>query len=253
MTVTLDCTLVVSLRELRQAIASVVMHAEPTKTGDEISKLSRVRITAGQSEMLLAATNTTTTTTALAAVTIDEDSRAERFAADDGVFSVDVLPGALRGLLQTFRVDRPTADAEDAYAEVKLTDSRLTLTDVNALLPGMSTTLPLLDLTDSFPDVVGILSRTFASASASPQAKPLVSEAKPLALFRHAATAYSQPLTFEATGTVESRGWAVWCGPQFSGLISSTDPSGNSLGRRDQDRHAHFTRLGIADNVRRIS
>lgn len=250
MAVTLECTLTVSLRELRQAIASVVVHAEPTKTGDEISKLSRVRVTAGKDELLFAATNTVTT--ALAAVTIDEDSRAQRFAADDGVFSVDVMPGALRGILTTFKVGRTTADAEDAYAEVKLTSDWLTLTDTDGLLPGMSTTLPLIGLSDSFPDVIGVLGRTFGSAMGTPQAKPLISEAKPLALFRHAATAYQAALTFEPTGTAESRGFAVWCGPLFQGLISSSDPSGNSLGHRDTERQTILRRLGLDQAVRRI-
>ena len=55
MTVTTKCTLTVSLRELRQAVTAVVPHAEPTKSGDEISKLSRIRLTAGTGELLVMA------------------------------------------------------------------------------------------------------------------------------------------------------------------------------------------------------
>ena len=243
MAVTLECTLTVSLRQLRAAVKAVVPHCEPTKTGDEISQLARVRLTAGKNELLVSATNTKTT--ARAAVEIDEDSRDERFAADDGVFSVDVAPGILRTALAAFKVGAAKADGEDSYAEVVLTPAHIAITDVDALLPGLSMVIPALDLVDGFPDIAGILQRAFGSASGSPQAKPLIADKGPLALFQHAAGAYGRPLTFEATGTAESRGFAVWCGPQFAGLLSSEDPSGESLGRRDAERHTHLKRLGL--------
>ena len=255
MAVTLECELVVGLRALRQAIAAVVPHAEPTKTGDEISKLSRVRITAGKDELLVMATNSVTV--AMAAVEIEEDSRSERFAADDGIFSIDAMPGHIRSILASFKVSRPTADADEVYAQVQISGQQVKVLDTAGMLPGMppgfEITFPTLGLADGFPDIPGILQRTFSSAMGSPGVKPLISEAKPLALFRHAAVAYGQALTFEPTGTAESRGWAVWCGSQFAGLISSTDPSGNSLGHRDQERQTILRRLGLDKPVRVVS
>ncbi len=76
-------------------------------------------------------------------------------------------------------------------------------------------------------------------------AKPLVANGGALALFRHAATAYDRPLQFEATGPATSRGFVVWCGPDFVGHVSSAHNDDNSLGRRDAERRKHLERLGL--------
>ena len=243
MAVTLECKLKVSLREFRAAVAAVVPHAERTKTGDEISQLARVRVTAGKGELLLAATNTSTT--ARAAVTIDEDSRDELFSADDGIFSVDLPPVRLKKTVGAFEIGRPAADQDDAWAEITLTPGMLTIHDGNGLLPGAESSIPTLDLSDQFPDVAGVLQRAAASANASPQVKPLIAAKGPLALFNHAYTAYKRPLVFKATGTAGSRGWVVACGGKFVGVLSSEDPGGDSLGRMDAEWHEHLSRLGL--------
>ena len=67
---------------LGPAVAAIAAHFRPRTAayweiwldGDEISKLSRIRLTAGTGELLVMAA--CSTTAALAAVTIDEDSRA---------------------------------------------------------------------------------------------------------------------------------------------------------------------------------
>lgn len=41
------------------------------------------------------------------------------------------------------------------------------------------------------------------------------------------------------------RGWWVWCGKSFQGLIESVDPGGDSLNRRDAERMGHLRRLGL--------
>ena len=89
-------------------IAAVVVHAEPTKTGDEVSALSRVRIIAGASELFVVATNLTTS--ALAALTIVEDSRAERFGAD-----LAALVATRQAEARAAAADAPAADEDDEY------------------------------------------------------------------------------------------------------------------------------------------
>jgi hypothetical protein len=250
MAVTLACTLQVPLRQLRAAIAAVVPHAEPTKTGDEISSLSRVRFIAAKDELLLAAT--CTHTTALAAVRIEEDSRAERFAADDSVFSVDMPPGVLRRFNGMFQASRATADGIDEMAELTFgTDGELVLTDVSGLFPGLSITVPTLDLAHDFPDIVGIMSKAFSGANYD--AKPLVAKGRMFALFNAAATAYGAPLQFEPTGSGESRGYIVLCGPSFSGAISSGHNDDDSLNKRDTDRRKHLARLGLAGDLKSVA
>lgn len=250
MAVTLACTLQVPLRQFRAAIAAVVPHAEPTKTGDEISSLSRVRFVAAKDELLLAAT--CTHTTALAAVRIEEDSRAERIAADDGVFQVDMPPGILRRMNGTFMASRSTADGLDEFAELKFgVDGEMVVTDVSGLFPGLSMTVPTLDLAHDFPDIVGILAKALGAAQYD--AKPLVAKGRMFSLFGAAATAYGQPLQLEPTGTGESRGYIVLCGGMFVGAISSGHNDDDSLSKRDAERRKVMARLGLGPDLKAVA
>ena len=122
-----ECTIQVPLVSFRQAVAAIVVHAEPTKTGDEVNALSRVRLVAGKSELFVVACNGTTA--ALASVRIVEDSRAERFAADDGSFAVDIAPGLAKDLRRNLYPMRDDADASQQIAELRITTERLTATD----------------------------------------------------------------------------------------------------------------------------
>jgi hypothetical protein len=239
-----EVTLELSLPEFRKAVAAVTPHAEPTKTGDEINHMSRVRLTAAKSELLLAAGNSITT--ALAAVPIEEDSRAERFAADDGVFDVDVTPGFLRGVLQAFKVAGDSADGQDQFAQLTFTTDSITITDVSGLFPGRTWTEPVLPRSTQFPGIVGILSEALAQVGTSQVAKPLITSHPALGLFRSAGEAYRRPLSFEGTGPAEARGFVVLCGSQFIGSVSSRHNDDDSLARRDAERHRHLVRLGLA-------
>lgn len=241
MSVTLECTLKVGIRPLRQAITAVVPHAEPTKTGDEISSLARVRLIAAKDELLIAAT--CTHTSALAGVLIEEDTRKERFAADDGVFAVDLPPGICRSVLADFKGSRATADGIDEWVDIDFTADTITITDVSALFPGLSLTIPTLPLASDFPDIVGILGKALGNAAGD--SKPLVTAGGPLGLFRAAADVYKAPLQFEPTGTADSRGYIVLCGASFSGHITSRHNDDDSLKRREAERRRHLERLGL--------
>lgn len=244
MTTSTEVTIEVSLPEFRKAVSAVTPHAEPTKTGDEISHMSRVRLTAAKNELLLAAGNSITTV--LAAVPIEEDSRAERFAADDGVFDVDVTPGFLRTVLQAFKAAGDAASGEDQFAQLVFTVDKMTVTDVSGLFPGRTMTEPLLPRSEQFPGIVGALAEALAGVGTSTVAKPLVTNGAALGLFRSAAIAYNRPLQFEGTGSAESRGFVVLCGSQFVGAVSSRHNDDNSLAARDAERHKHLVRLGLA-------
>lgn len=242
--VTLACTLKVGLRDLRSALTAVVPHAEPTKTGDDPGPLSRVRLVAIKSELHVLACSADTA--AMAAVVIDEDSRDEHFAKPDGPLVVDLAPADVRKLLHAFKVGRVTADGQDAWCQLDI-DAReggiFQLTDVDALLPGAYFGVPTLPLRDDFPDVVKAISA--AAANAQGDAKPLVAQGKPLAVFLHARTAYGQPLQFRPTGSAESRGFLVICGARFVGTISSRHNDDDSLKRRDAEWRQHLERLGL--------
>jgi hypothetical protein len=243
MTTTIDLTIEVPLADLRNAITAVVVHAEPTKAGDEVTAYQRVRLTAGKDELLVAATSGTTA--ALAAVPILEDSRKVRFSVDDGAFHVDLSPGLTRSIVRQFHVGPVGVDANHDVARLDFTVNDVTVTDVSGLWPGLALTLPTLPFASDYPDVHGILGKAFGAAGEAQAAKPLVAQAGLIALFRHAGTAYGRPLQFEASGPATARGFIVWCGPQFVGSVSSQHNDDDSLAKRQSERRAHLERLGL--------
>lgn len=248
MTVTIAATVNVPMPAFVAALKSVVVHAEPTKTGDDVSSLSRVRLILGDGELSAVATNSTTS--ACGHVEILEDSREERFAADDGVFAVDLPVYWTKRIVGTFRPGRPGVDAEEQEIRlvVDVEAKFLTVTDVSGLWPGASLVVPLLPYVSDFPDVLEILAEAWRGASGA-GAKPLVSPVGPLALFRHAGVAYKPaPLVFEPTGSEGSGGFLVWAGADFEGHVSSNHAT-DSLKRRDAQRHQHLIRHGLGDKV----
>lgn len=245
MSVTIECTIEVSMRRLRAALTAVVPHAEPTKNGDDPSPLSRVRIVLGRSELQFMAASSPTA--ALAAVGIESDSRRERFAVDDGPMVIDVEPGIVRKLLQQFKAPKSDANGTDPIAVLTVgSDGFWDIQDQDGLIPGMEARYPYLESTDRFPDVAAMIGRALAEASSSPARRNLVADEKTLRLFAHAPAAYGRLLTCEPLGE-QRRGWVVWCGPSFIGLLSSDTGGEDSLGRRDADRHMHMVRFGLAE------
>lgn len=247
MAATIECTLEVPLAPLRQALSSVVVHAEPTKTGDEVSDMSRVRLTAAASELYVLAANDSGTA-ALAAVPIETDSRAERFAADDGEFSVDITPGAARLLLRDFRAGKPGVEADQDMVKLLIGETRITVSDASGLLKdsfGLEVSQQLLQFSTDYPDVHDILRQALARAGEAQAAKPLVTQGKLWALFRHAAVAYGRPLRVEGVGSSEQRGFVVMCGTAFIGAVTSRHNDDDSLAKAQAERRAHLERLGL--------
>jgi hypothetical protein len=238
-TVTTMCTLTVGIEHLRAAILSTVVHADKVRLGDDDLVLARVRVIAAADELLVCATNGTSA--ALAACDIDDDSRSERFAADDGVFITDLHPAKARDLA---RMLKPTKDDDDTgWAELTFTDELLGARDVSGLWPGQSLTVPILAQSTSYPDVPAIIGRALAGAAGT--FKPMLSVDRQASLFDVAGRVYGEPVIFEPTGTADSRGFVVLVGERFAGTFSSPHQDDNSLSRRDMQRHRHIIRLGL--------
>lgn len=247
MAVTTECTLEAPLIPLRQALSSVVVHAEPTKTGDGTSELSRVRLTAAKSELHVAACNDSGTA-AMAAVPIETDSRSERFAADDGEFAVDLTPGAVRLILRDFKAGPADVAASEDMVKLTITDTRIVVSDASGLLKdafGLEVSQNLLQFSADYPPVLEVLRDALARAGEAQTAKPLVTGGRSWALFRHAAVAYGRPLRAEATGGADARGFIVLCGSAFVGAVSSRHNDDDSLAKAQAERRAHLERLGL--------
>lgn len=247
MAVTTEVTLEVPLAPLRAALTAVTPHSEPTKTGDDVSEMSRVRLTAAKTELHVLACNESGTA-ALAAVPIESDSRAERFAADDGEFSVDIAPGAARLLLRDFKAGAPGVEADQDVVKIVVGDTRITVSDASGLLKdsfGLEVSQQALPLSADYPNVQDILSQALARAGESQASKPLVTQGRLWALFRHAAVAYGRPLRMEGSGGADARGFIVICGPAFIGAVSSRHNDDDSLAKAQAERRAHLERLGL--------
>jgi hypothetical protein len=253
-TVTTECEIEVQIAALLNAVKAALPHAEKPRLGEDVSPLARVRLVAARDELLVAATNGRTS--ALAAVAILDDSRVERFAADDGVFSVDLHPKMLRGIAAGLTAAK---DDGEPVGEARMTftgpgsdgtPGKVTALDVGGLWIGSETTRPLLPLAEGFPDVVGLLSRALGAAEGS--YKPLVTEGPDLAAFTAAARAYGQPLQVEPVGQPGQRGWIVLCGPDFAGSLTGGHGDDDSLRRRDTWRHRHLERLGLGAALKSV-
>src|SRR5574343_176479 len=228
MATTAECTIEVPLVDFRRAVAAVKPHAERTKTSGEVSAFNRVRFIAAKDELYVAATNGTTA--ALAAVEILEDSRATRFAKDDGSFA--------------------DAEEDDQVAALRFTETTVAARDVSGLWPGAETIRPALAYSADYPNLVGILAKALGTAGEA--VKPLTTPGTVVALFASASRQYGRPLQFEASGPADSRGYIVWCGPGFIGSVSSGHDDGDSLARRQSERRAHLERLGLAPALAEI-
>lgn len=244
MTVSLTAQVTVATGDMRDALRAVVPHAEPNKTGDNAVE-HRLRLVLDAEHVNVLAANGTTA--ALAIVSIEEDSRRERFAVDDGPLIIDITPRQARLVLHQFKAKATDPDGVDQQLALRvLGDGEgLELTDVSGLFAGESIRFPGVGVSDEFPDVAGLITRAVANANQPTPPKPLTSDGTTLALFKPASVVYRQPLVVEPTGTPESRGFLVSCGESFLGVVSSRHQDDDSLKRRDAWRRSWIRRLGL--------
>lgn len=245
MPVTLTAEVQVDTRDLRNALRAVVPHAEPNRTGD-LEDEHRVRLVLDKQHVNVLASNGSTA--AMAIASIEEDTRRERFAVDDGPLIVDVTPRQIRLILQQFKAKKNDPEGVEQIAALRVLGGGegLEVADVSGLFAGESIRFPAVGISEKFPDVVGIITKALANASASPSPKPLTADGATVALFKAASTVYEQPLSIEPVGSPDSRGFLVSCGESFLGVISSRHQDDDSLQRRDGWRQGWIRRLGLA-------
>lgn len=251
MTAATECTLRVGIVPLRAGLTSVLPHADKPKLGDDDHAFARIRLIAGDGELLVTAGsgNQQGNTVAMAAVAIEEDDRAVRFEVFDGAFVVDLHPTMARDIIRMLSPIRVGAGEDPhpsntGWAEMRLTLETVRVADVSGLWEGRRTTVPVLEYRPDFLDVPGIVKRAFEHASGT--YKPLVTEAGVLSRFERAGKEYGLELQAEPTGTADSGGWLVFCGPDFAGVAEMGRNTGGSLGKRDGRRMRHLERAGLA-------
>lgn len=241
MTTTVSARLTVATPDLRDAFAAVLPHVHQTSTDDHELQ-HRMRLSFARDHLYVLASNGYSA--ALAIVSIENDSRVERFAADDGTFVVDITPRQAKLVLQQFKAKPTDPDGVEQLLDIDVDTKRIRITDAAGLFAGESAEYPYAEPSTQFPDLVGVISRALHGAAGEAQpGKALVTDGKTLALFKAAAVTYGQPLQIEPTGTSESRGFVVSCGESFLGLVSSRHQDDDSLKRRDAWRRGWLERL----------
>jgi len=237
MTVTREAGLDLKLIGLRQALTAVPPHASKTKTGDE-EAINRVRLIFAAGWLFVAATNGSTS--ALARVRITEDTRGALgvLDPDDAPILVDLQLRRIKLLLQQFKPNKSEeADHQLIHVDLNFTDPEepvIDFTDVGGLWSaGESQRWPLEPAHEGFPDILSIAGTALERAGESRGAKDLIADPKLLAMFAASGKAYAAPVQIRATGTDESRGFLVACGPDFIGTIESRHDDDGGIKRRD--------------------
>lgn len=237
--------------DLRNALRAVTPHADRTKTGgDSDGTCHRVRFSFGLRELVIMATNLTTAAIAVVDLLTD-DGRLVRDvldAADDNgkvppTVIVDVIPTKARNILTNFKAAPHDPDGVAQMMRFDILEDGMEATDVSGLFAGDAYAMAGAGKGAGFPDVWGIAQTALKAASQGPSPKPLTANGKHVALFQVASRVYETPLTVEPTGTPESRGFIVLCGPKFIGTISSGHNDDDSLGKRDAARRKWLHRF----------
>lgn len=231
MTTEVEATIQVATVDLRKALQAVKPHAERNKTGDNAVE-HRIRLSFDASEVYVMATNGQTI--GLAVVPIQDDSRAERFAADDGAFWIDLSPRHVRLILQFFEISTGSGSDMEEMLELHATTAQLTIRDIGGLWAGEGITLEQVEFDTDFPNLIKMLAPALAEAgNPSSAGKHLVVSGQLLRLFEAASKAYG-PLVIKPTGTDASRGFIVQAGDRFVGVVSSKHLDEDGMKNRDK-------------------
>ena len=241
----------VGTKDLRDAVRAVRIHADRTKTGGEgDGACHRVRFSFGRTELVVMATCIVTTAAAIVDLLTD-DGRPVRdaldLADDDGTIPpttiVDVIPAKAALILQAFKAATHDPDGVAQLLRFDILEDGLEVTDVSGLFAGDAYVMQGAGKGAAFPDVWATIERALKGAGTEPSPKPLTASGPHVSRFQIASKVYDTPLTISPTGTPESRGFLVECGPKFLGVISSGHNDDDSLGKRDAARRRWLHRF----------
>ena len=245
----------VGTKDLRDALRAVRVHADKTKTGGEgDGACHRVRLSFGQSELAVMATCIVTTAVATVPL-LNDEGQPVRDALDladgDGKLPpqstiVDVLPAKAALMLQAFKAARHDPDGVAQLLRFTILEDGVEVTDVSGLFAGDAYVMQGAGKGSAFPDVWGIVQAAMHATGTEPSSKPLTAPGVHVSRFQIASKVYEPPLTISPTGTPESRGFLVECGPNFLGVISSSHNDDDSLGKRNAARTRWLQRFGRA-------
>lgn len=247
MTVTTRAQVKVGTVDMRAAIKAVKAHGSKTKSGSDDLAEFRIRLILAERWIYVCASNGTSTGLAKARLRSDTrgasgkiDGEPGPLDKDDGPLVVDLQPRHGPLMLQMFKAKQANSEVDQLLEiDVDTEEGDIRFTDIGGLwTSGEALVLPFDDPAEGFPDVLAVTSRAIAGIGTSPIGKQLVTDPQVLTLFKDAGKAYGADLVIESTGTPESGGFVVSCGPDFLGLLESRHGTDDSLSKRDTYRRA---------------
>lgn len=222
-------TFVTSTPDLRQALASVIVHASTDK---ESPGLHRVRLTFDHEHLSITATDRITM--GLAVVSLWQRDPV------DGLV-VELLPDDAKKVLTVFKEGQTGGTGDDGpeyQLRIVVDGDRLTITDCSGMIDGRSLTLPRLSTEDQLGAVTTIIADAHDGQTAA--LLDLTVSGDSLARFKVAGKTYGSPLTFEPRG---ERLLLVRCGESFLGAMSSRRLSEDDLVRAKEFAEGWSSRL----------
>lgn len=231
---TTRCTVKVGTTELRQALKSVHAHHRKTKKGADEAQ-HRVRLILANGTMFVAACNEEST--ALAKLTYIEDSRGNLWEPADAPLVVDLQPRHVPLLTAWVSKKAVASDIDQVIAiTADAVQGEVEFEDIGGLMSfGERVTYQFGNPNDAFPDVVAISDKALNEVAGSGERhKDLVQHGEIIARFAMASKQYGSQLRIRATGSAESRGFVVQCGPSFIGTVTSRHGDDDGLKTRDR-------------------
>jgi hypothetical protein len=227
-------TVKVGTTELRQALKSVHAHHKKTRKGADQS-MHRVRLILANGTMFVGACNDEST--ALAKLAYVEDSRGTMWAITDAPLVVDLQPRHIP--LITAWVSKQAA-GPDSDPLVSITADvqagEIELEDVGGLFSSGERQVYQFDPpNDAMPDLIDITGKALDQISgAGERHKDLIQHGDIVARFAMASKQYGQQLRIRATGSADSGGFVVQCGPSFFGTVASKPGGDDGLKSRER-------------------
>ncbi|MFD3748366.1 hypothetical protein [Nocardia sp. NPDC058633] len=206
-------TVIVGTGDLRQALASVRVHASTDK---ENPSIHRVRLALGGRHLAVSATDRFTNAIAIVSLWSEEGAHE--------VCGIDLLPDDVGKILSFFQGGKGgNGGAEPEHLlRLELLDGHVLITDCSGMIDGRALKVPRLSTVDTdLGKVTGLIYR-YQDARTRLIDDVAVS-GDSLARFQAASKAYGEPLVIEGKGAPGGRApvLLVRCGESFLGLMTS--------------------------------
>ena len=206
-------TVTVGTGDLRQALASVRVHASTDK---EDPSTHRVRLALGRKHLAVSATDRFTNALAIVSLWSEE--------GDHDICGVDLMPADVGKILSFFQGGKGGGGGAEPehLLRIEVIEGHVLITDCSGMIEGRALKVPRLSTVDTdLGKVTGLISRYQDTRTHLIDDVAVLGDS--LARFQAASKAYGEPLIIEGKGAPGGRAPVLMmrCGESFLGLMTS--------------------------------